>query len=428
MVKGIRKAQQITPTGARRKPLATVSRTCAAWVLLVLGTLVTPQIANAQGDDVNQLKQEIEELRTAVMEFKKENEALRQAVAAATPEKLAVIEGQIDALAGELERLRLGNTVAKADTSQYGLGQAASKVYRTEQGLSIGGYGEVRLRSYHNQDDDNQNDVFDALRAVLYVGYKFNDNWIFNSEIEFEHGSTSASGSASLEFATLDYLWKPGLNLRAGLLLAPRGIGVIIAMAMAARLMNMMDARILLALGWAICAWSCYMMIGWSIEMDWWPVFTVGVIQGLGIGFIFVPLNVIAFATLPVSLRPEGAALMNLARNVGASVGISITASNVARAQQISHADLGANITPSTLPSLGLERLNLPADQIAALVDNEINRQALMIGYLNNFWLIMWGCIIAVPAAMLLKKIPPTGTATVEDAEQPPDGEPQPAE
>ncbi len=216
--------------------------------------------------------------------------------------------------------------------------------------------------------------------------------------------------------------------ITAGLLLAPRGIGVIIAMALAARLMNMMDARILLALGWAICGWSCYMMIGWSIEMDWWPVFTVGVIQGLGIGFIFVPLNVIAFATLPISLRPEGAALMNLARNVGASVGISITASNVARAQQISHADLGANITPSTLPSLGLERLNLPADQIAALVDAEINRQALMIGYLNNFWLIMWGCIIAVPAAMLLKKIPPTGTATVDEPEPPPDGEPQPAE
>jgi len=216
--------------------------------------------------------------------------------------------------------------------------------------------------------------------------------------------------------------------LSAGILLAPRGLGVIVAMGIAARLMNSVDARILLAIGWAIIAWSCYMMTHWTIGMDSGPVITVGIIQGLGIGFIFVPLNVIAFATLPVSLRPEGAALMNLLRNVGASIGISITASNVARNLQISHADLAENITASTLPSLGLERLNLHADQIAMLLNSEINRQALMIGYINNFWLIMWGCIIAVPASMLLKKLPKTGTAVLVDDELPPEAEPQPAD
>jgi DHA2 family multidrug resistance protein len=214
--------------------------------------------------------------------------------------------------------------------------------------------------------------------------------------------------------------------ITAGLLLAPRGIGVIIAMAIAARLMNSMDARILLAIGWAISAWSCYMMTGWSIEMDWWPVFTVGVIQGLGIGFIFVPLNVIAFATLPIALRPEGAALMNLARNVGASIGISITASNIARLQQVSHADLGTHITPSTLPSLGLERYNLPPDMAIQILDNEINRQALMVAYVDDFWLIMWGCIVAIPAVILMRRIPTTGTAAEEIAGDP--MEPQPAE
>jgi DHA2 family multidrug resistance protein len=215
--------------------------------------------------------------------------------------------------------------------------------------------------------------------------------------------------------------------INAGILLAPRGLGVIVAMGIAARLMNVVDARILLAIGWAIAAWSCYMMTHWTIGMDSGPVITVGVIQGLGIGFIFVPLNVIAFATLPVSLRPEGAALMNLLRNVGASIGISITASNVARNLQVSHADLSAHITPSTLPSLGLERLNLPAEQVAMLLNSEINRQALMIGYINNFWLIMWGCIIAIPASMLLKKLPKTGTASVDETVRP-DAEPQPAE
>ncbi len=192
----------------------------------------------------------------------------------------------------------------------------------------------------------------------------------------------------------------------AGVLLAPRGLGVILAMGMAARLMSLVDARILLAMGWAISAWSCLMMTQWSADMDWRPVVTVGIIQGIGIGFIFVPLQVIAFATLPSQLLPEATAMMNLLRNIGASVGISITASNVARIQQISHADIAAHITPYTLTSLGLDRLGLDDDVALRLLDMEINRQAVMIGYLDDFWLIMWLCIVATPMALLLKKLP----------------------
>jgi len=98
--------------------------------------------------------------------------------------------------------------------------------------------------------------------------------------------------------------------------------------------------------------------------------------------------------------------MMNLLRNIGASVGISITASNVARIQQISHADIAAHITPYTLTSLGLDRLGLDDDVALRLLDMEINRQAVMIGYLDDFWLIMWLCIVATPMALLLKKLP----------------------
>ncbi len=223
-----------TPTNlhASRSTQAQVlpPRAKGMWPLLRVGLLLaiwTAGATSAQTDEVQQLKREVDMLRTALQDFRAENEALRQAVAAANPEKLATIETQIEALAGELERLRLGKTVAEADQSQYGLGQAASKVYRTEQGLSVGGYGEVLFESFdselENGADASKDDQADALRGVIYLGYKFNDQWIFNSEVEFEHGSTSASGSASLEFATLDYLWKPELNFRAGLLLAPMG-------------------------------------------------------------------------------------------------------------------------------------------------------------------------------------------------------------
>ena len=139
--------------------------------------------------------------------------------------RLDELEEKVDILVEEIGRLESIFAVPEELelTTFAGLGPAASKVYKKDRGLSIGGYGEVRLRTFHNKGDDDQSDIFDALRAVLYVGYKFNDNWVFNSEIEFEHGGTGGGGSVSTEFLTIDYLWRDGVNARAGLLLVPMG-------------------------------------------------------------------------------------------------------------------------------------------------------------------------------------------------------------
>jgi hypothetical protein len=143
--------------------------------------------------------------------------------------RLNRLQAQMDAITRELEALRLGReVVAEADTGFQGFGPAASKVYKVRQGVSIGGYGEVLYENFDGsrQDDvpSGQTDRFDALRAIVYVGYKFNDKLLFNSEIEFEHGSTEDNGSVSLEFGYLDYRLSSRLGLRAGLLLAPMGI------------------------------------------------------------------------------------------------------------------------------------------------------------------------------------------------------------
>lgn len=213
----------------------------------------------------------------------------------------------------------------------------------------------------------------------------------------------------------------------AGLLLAPRGIGVIIAMGLAARLMRKIDGRIILAIGWIISAWSCAMMTGWSLEMTWHPVVTVGIIQGAGIGFILVPINTMAFVTLPLAQRPEAAAMLNLMRNVGASVGISVMVTYAARLQQISHADLSAHITPATLPEMDLNRFGVTPEAAMRILDLEINRQALMVAYVDDFWLVMWICILAIPATIIMKKVPKE--ATEEQVAPPPEAaEPQPAE
>jgi hypothetical protein len=138
------------------------------------------------------------------------------------------LRDQVEAISRELEELRLGSDVViEADTSVYGFGPAASKVYKVGQGVSIGGYGEVLYENFAGSREDDQpsgeTDRFDALRAILYAGYKFNDKILFNSELEFEHGSTEDGGSVSIEFAYLDYRISPQFGLRAGLLLPPMG-------------------------------------------------------------------------------------------------------------------------------------------------------------------------------------------------------------
>jgi hypothetical protein len=134
----------------------------------------------------------------------------------------------VDAITRELEELRLGrDVVVEADSGIYGFGPAASKVYKVRQGVSLGGYGEVLYENFAGSREDDlpsgATDRLDALRAIVYVGYKFNDRILFNSELEFEHGSTEDGGSVSIEFAYLDYRLSPGFGLRAGLLLPPMG-------------------------------------------------------------------------------------------------------------------------------------------------------------------------------------------------------------
>lgn len=137
--------------------------------------------------------------------------------------RISELERRLDAVTRELERMQLGEEVVQADSSARGFGLGASKVYRIRQGVSVGGYGEVLYESYGSELQDGtpaeaRNQV-DALRAILYVGYKFNERILFNSEIEIEHAD-----EAFLEFAYLDYLLARGTGLRGGVLLAPMGL------------------------------------------------------------------------------------------------------------------------------------------------------------------------------------------------------------
>lgn len=161
-------------------------------------------------------------------ELERQVEVLRQRLTEQDTATVAELRAMIEAITREIEELRLGGeVVARADTGRYGFGPAASKVYQVGQGVSIGGYGEVVYDNFSDEREDGEpsgrTDQFDALRGIIYVGYKFDDRFLFNSEIEIEHGSTDLEGSVSLEFAYLDWLVSEPLGVRAGLLLAPVG-------------------------------------------------------------------------------------------------------------------------------------------------------------------------------------------------------------
>ena len=127
-------------------------------------------------------------------------------------ERIKRLEEQVVALTEEAERNKYGDIFTPIEGSVHGLGPAASKVYQKDQGLSIGGYGEAIYTDY----DDEKVDTADFLRAILYFGYKFNDKWVLNTEIEIEHAD-----EIFLEFGYLDYLHSDAVNFRAGLVLIP---------------------------------------------------------------------------------------------------------------------------------------------------------------------------------------------------------------
>jgi len=135
------------------------------------------------------------------------------------------VEERTTTLATELQQSRIGQLIPekKELKSQWGMGPAASSVYNVDSGLSIGGYGEANFQSLV-QNSDGQDNQTDMLRLVTYVGYKFNDNILFNSEIELEHGTTEdiggqsgdASGEVAVEFAYLDFLLEKGVQRSCG--------------------------------------------------------------------------------------------------------------------------------------------------------------------------------------------------------------------
>ncbi|MDQ2879087.1 MAG: DHA2 family efflux MFS transporter permease subunit [Pseudomonadota bacterium] len=196
--------------------------------------------------------------------------------------------------------------------------------------------------------------------------------------------------------------------LTTGLLLMPRGIGIVVSMFIAGRLTaRNFDPRIMVGMGLAVVTYSLWDMTGWDTTMGSTPFITTGLIQGIGLGFVFIPLNIIAFGTLPPHYRTEGASMMNLMRNIGGSAGISVVTALLARNIQTNHEVLGGHITGYSLSAIDPSIASLfgsAGESVTALIDATVNQQAAMIAYLDDFKLMMFLTAGAIPLVLLLRR------------------------
>ncbi len=183
----------------------------------------------------------------------------------------------------------------------------------------------------------------------------------------------------------------------AGLVTAPSGLGTMFAMLMVGRLVGRVDLRLLLGIGFAITAFSLWQMSRYTLVLSQSDIVWPGVIQGLGLGLVFVPLSAATFATLAPEMRAEGTAIYSLIRNIGSSIGIALVQTLLVRNTATVHASLTEHITIAN-PAVGAT-----TQEALAQINNEITRQASMIAYVDDFWLMMLLTLAVIPLLLLVK-------------------------
>lgn len=193
------------------------------WILLFM-VLIPGTMPAAEPSE-----EKVKELELKIQKLQEQIDALK--VSARAPD-LEELRRQVAVLAEEIEKLRSGEEteeLSSENRSTLGLGPSAASVYTKKQGVSIAGYGEMLYEDFSDRTDSGiisaKFDQIDFLRAVVYVGYRFNDRFLFNSEIEFEHATTDDGiGEVAVEFAHIDYRATDNLTLRGGMVLVPMGL------------------------------------------------------------------------------------------------------------------------------------------------------------------------------------------------------------
>jgi DHA2 family multidrug resistance protein len=202
----------------------------------------------------------------------------------------------------------------------------------------------------------------------------------------------------------------------AGFLLGSRGVGTLLTMMVAPRLMQLIEIRWLILSGLVITGATLWVFTGFSLDTTQYTIVTASIAQGVGLGLLFVPITTAAFATLPGHLRTGGTAILTLVRNIGSSVGISMVIAQLTSGTTVMHARLVEDVTPFNdalqMPDVSAI-LNITTDKGRAMLDDIVTRQASLIAYLNDFKLLMMLTLAVIPLIFIIgrsrRAMAPTG-------------------
>ncbi|HSZ52594.1 MAG TPA: MFS transporter, partial [Caulobacteraceae bacterium] len=195
----------------------------------------------------------------------------------------------------------------------------------------------------------------------------------------------------------------------AGLILTSRGAGTFLMMLPMGRLMQKADLRVLMGVGIVAIAASFWMMTGFAPTMGAGPFIISGFIQGLAISLVWVPLSVIAFATLPEEIRVQGTALWNVFRNLGSSGGISLLEALLTVNTQVAHSTIVSHVRLDN-PNLRQVMPEGVSSKALQMVDAMANRQATVIAYLDDFKLLGVAMLAMIPLLLLMRR--PSGSVS----------------
>ncbi|WP_077037280.1 DHA2 family efflux MFS transporter permease subunit [Pelomonas sp. KK5] len=193
--------------------------------------------------------------------------------------------------------------------------------------------------------------------------------------------------------------------MSAGLLMAPSGAGTMVAMLLVGRLVGKVDSRLLLTAGFSITAVSLWIMSGYTLVLSQSDILVPGVIQGFGLGLVFVPLSTLTFSTLEPAMFAQGTALYSLVRNIGSSIGISLVQTLWVRNTQVAHASLAEAVTATNraLQAQSTGGYDLSSTPGLLALNGELTRQAAMIAYLDDFKLMLALTVLVLPLLWLIK-------------------------
>jgi DHA2 family multidrug resistance protein len=206
----------------------------------------------------------------------------------------------------------------------------------------------------------------------------------------------------------------------SGLIMGPRGVGTMASMLIVGRLVGRVDTRLLLGIGLSLTAWSFYQMTGWTPDVSQGTIISVTMVQGAGLGFLFVPLSAATLSTLPLQDRTEGAGLYSLFRNIGSSVGISVMNAMLTRNTQINHADISQHVTAvnRAFENSAVTRFWDPMTAAGrAALDAVITQQAQIIAYIDDYKLLMIATLAVFPLLMVFRRTSGGGGAQVPIAD-----------